>query len=174
VTAADLSFRTLTWFLDERRPDVRSVAGLDRNLMEDFAVWLSERPGLKGPLSVSSRRRRLGMLHMFFERSSTGTGPTPQPQSSVHRRPPLPTGLPAHSPRRQRRGQTDGPSPVRTRPPTPPGGGSPGPHRQARHELCDPAPDAVVDLGGRPWLRIAVGKLRNGRMIPLHLDVAPV
>jgi hypothetical protein len=68
VTAADLSFRTVTWFLDERRPDVRSVAGLDRNLMEDFAVWLSERPGLKGPLSVSSRRQRLGMLHMFFER----------------------------------------------------------------------------------------------------------
>jgi len=68
VIAADLSFRTLTWFLDERGSDVRSVAGLDRNIMEDFAVWLSERPGLKGPLSVSSRRQRLGMLHMFFER----------------------------------------------------------------------------------------------------------
>ena len=46
VIAADLSFRTLTWFLDERGSKVRSVVGLDRNLMEDFAVWLTERPGL--------------------------------------------------------------------------------------------------------------------------------
>ncbi len=50
VIAADLSFRTLTWFLDERGSKVRSVAGLDRNLMEDFAVWLTERPGLKRPV----------------------------------------------------------------------------------------------------------------------------
>ena len=39
-------------------------------------------------------------------------------------------------------------------------------------ELCDLAPDAVVHLGGKPWLRIPVGKLRNDRMIPLHPDVA--
>jgi integrase len=38
-------------------------------------------------------------------------------------------------------------------------------------ELCDLAADAVTEIGDNHWLRVPVGKLRNDRYIPLHLDV---
>jgi site-specific recombinase XerD len=173
VIAADLAFRTLTWFLDERRSHVRSAAGLDRNLMEDFAVWLSECPGLKGPLSVSSRRRRLGMLHMFFERIIDWDWPDAPARNPVFigDLPGRPDSMPkalddqdaaklmatAHAepdPRRRLVVEVLGRTGMRA------------------GELCELAPDAVVHLQGTPWLRIPVGKLRNDRMIPLHPEVA--
>src|ERR687898_716512 len=37
-------------------------------------------------------------------------------------------------------------------------------------ELCDLEADAVVRIGDGHWMRVPVGKLRNGRSIPLHPD----
>jgi site-specific recombinase XerD len=173
VIAADLSFRTLTWFLDERGSDVHSVAGLDRNLMEDFAVWLSERPGLKGPLSVSSRRQRLGMLHMFFERIIDWDWP-----GAPARNPVFIGDLPGRPDSMPKALDDEDAAKLMAR-----AQAEPDPRRRLvvevlgrtgmrAGELCDLAPDAVVHLEGKPWLRIPVGKLRNDRMIPLHPEVA--
>jgi site-specific recombinase XerD len=173
VIAADLSFRTLTWFLDERGSKVRSVAGLDRNLMEDFAVWLTERPGLKSRLSVSSQRQRLGMLHMFFERIIDWDWP-----DAPARNPVFIGDLPSRPDSLPKALDDDQAAKLMAK-----ARAEPDPRRRLvvevlgrtgmrAGELCDLAPDAVVHLGGKPWLRIPVGKLRNDRMIPLHADVA--
>ena len=174
VLAADLSFRTLTWFLAEQAPGVRSVSGLDRNVMEDFAVWLAERPGQKtGRLSVSSRRQRIGMLHMFFERIIDWDWPDAPARTPVFigDLPSRPDSMPKalddkDAAKLMARARIEG-----------------DPRRRlvvevlARTgmragELCDLEPDAMVHLSEEPWRRVPVGKLRNDRYIPLHPEIA--
>src|ERR687891_845384 len=68
VISADNALRLLArWLLD--RTEVRAVAEVTRDDIEDFKVWLAGRPGIKGqPLSANTQRQRLRMLRMFFER----------------------------------------------------------------------------------------------------------
>ncbi len=152
---------------------MRSVAGLDRNLMEDFAVWLTERPGLKGPLSVSSRRQRLGMLHMFFERIIDWDWPGAPGAIPVFigDLPSRPDSMPKALDDKDA-AKLMATARAEPRPPPSPRGGSPGPHRHAGGRTVRPGPRRRRAPRRQASCRIPVGKLRNDRMIPLHPDVA--
>jgi site-specific recombinase XerD len=68
VDVADLVLRQLAHWLLEHT-DHRTVAAIDRNDIEHFKVWLTEQPGMRGDgLSTSTRRQRLRLLRVFFER----------------------------------------------------------------------------------------------------------
>jgi len=68
VESADNALRLLArWLLD--RTDVRTVAEISRDDIEDFKVALAQRRGIKGQaLTANTQRQRLRMLRMFFER----------------------------------------------------------------------------------------------------------
>ncbi|MGH3839223.1 MAG: hypothetical protein ACRDSF_26525, partial [Pseudonocardiaceae bacterium] len=67
VESADNALRLLArWLLD--RTDVRTVAEISRDNIEDFKVALAQRRGIKGQLAANTQRQRLRMLRMFFER----------------------------------------------------------------------------------------------------------
>jgi len=172
VQAAENALRTLNRFLTERAPEVVSLAEINRDLLEDFTCWLAEQKGTSGTLSVSSRRQRIGMLRMFFERIIEWDWPDAPARNPVFygdlplRPEPLPKFLPDpdaaklmaaaradSDPRRRlvvemlsRTGMRAG-------------------------ELCDLAADAVVRIGDGHWLRVPLGKLRNDRYIPLHPEL---
>src|ERR687892_2863518 len=57
VVSADNALRLLArWLLD--RTEVRAVAEVTRDDIEDFKVWLAGRPGIKGqPLSANTQRQ---------------------------------------------------------------------------------------------------------------------
>lgn len=172
VDAAENALRTLARFLATQAPAVVSVAQIDRSLMEDFARWLTEQPGNDGTLSVSSRRQRIGMLRIFFERIiewDWDDAPARNPvfYGDLPLRPePLPKFLPdaeAAKLMAAAKAETD-------------------PRRRlimellARTgmrvgELCGLAADSMVRIGDGHWLRIPVGKLRNDRFIPLHPEL---
>jgi site-specific recombinase XerD len=85
VDSASLALRQLSrWLI--AHTEVRSVAGLSRNTIEDYKVWLADQlvPGGRR-VSVNTQRQRLRMLRVFFERiiewdwsESNGTGATRQ------------------------------------------------------------------------------------------------
>jgi Phage integrase, N-terminal SAM-like domain len=68
VDAADLVLRQLAGWLLEHT-EVRSVADIARGDIEDFKLWLRDRPGMRGEgLAQNTQRQRLRMLRVFFER----------------------------------------------------------------------------------------------------------
>jgi site-specific recombinase XerD len=68
IDVADTALRQLArWLLANTTAEM--VAGISRDHIEDFKVWLADRPGNGGGhLSANTQRQRLRMLRMFFER----------------------------------------------------------------------------------------------------------
>jgi site-specific recombinase XerD len=172
VAAADSVLRQFTcWLL--AATSVQAVAGVSRDDIEDFKVWLAARPGRGGGrLSASTCRQRLQTLRMFFERIIEWDWPDAPGRNPVTGGdiPPRPGPLPkfpgdrdaatlmaaaraAADPRDRlvmellaRTGMRAG-------------------------ELADLEADAVVRIGAGHWLRIPLGKLRNDRYVPLHPEL---
>jgi hypothetical protein len=69
VSGADLALRSLAGFLVEQTPEVRFIADIRRQHIEDFRTWLTDRPGYRtGRLTPATLAHRLGTLRMFFVR----------------------------------------------------------------------------------------------------------
>lgn len=172
IDAADNALRQLVRFLLDRT-DVRSVADVGRDHVEDFKVWLAQQPGNGGaPLAVNTRRQRLHLLRMFFERIiewDWDDAPRRNPVIAGDI-PPSPDPLPKFLDDRDAtkvmaaaRNATDPRDRLVVEVLARTG--------MRASELCDLDVDAVVVIGDHHWLRIPVGKLRNDRYVPLHPDL---
>jgi site-specific recombinase XerD len=172
VLAADLALRQFArWLLEHT--DVRAIAEIGREHVEDYKVWLADQPGIRGDgLSTTTQRQRLHTLRVFFERViewDWADAPTRNPiigRDIPPRREPLPKFLDdrdaarlmaaarsALDPRDRLVVEVLGRTGLRA------------------GELCDLDADAVVLIGDGHWLRVPVGKLRNDRYVPLHPDL---
>ncbi len=66
VDVADRSLRQLArWIV--ACTGIESAAGICRDDIEGFKLWLSSQRGMKGTLSASTHRQRLRTLRAFFE-----------------------------------------------------------------------------------------------------------
>jgi site-specific recombinase XerD len=172
VDVADSTLRQLARWLTANT-DVTVVAGIGRTHIEDYKVWLAAQPGSRGPtLAVNTQRQRLRMIRIFLERliewdSPDAPGRNPILHGDI---PPRPEPLPEFLTDRDAAAFM---AAARA-------------HRLPCYrivaemlagtglrasELCDLAADAVTQIGDGHWLRVPVGKLRNDRFIPLHLDL---
>lgn len=169
VIAADRALRGLAGFLIEHRPDLTSVAGIDRETIEDYKLHLARSVSAVGkPFATNTIRQRLRLLKVFFDRIIEWDWPQAPRRNPIILGdiPPRPDPLPkflddANATRfMQAAYQQD-------------------PFRRlcvlllARTgmrvgELCALDSDPVVQIGDCHWLRVPVGKLRNDRYIPLH------
>lgn len=168
IEATDGCLRRLgLWLIDTT--NVRAIAHIDRTTMEDFKVWLADQPGNAGGLSANSRRQRLQILRMFFERIIEWEW-----RDAPMRNPLFGGDIPASSDPLPRslddqqaaklmataRAATDARDRLvvellaRT--------------GMRAGEVCDLEADAVVRIGDGHWLRVPLGKLRNDRYVPLH------
>ena len=173
VDAADLSLRQFARYLIDHQPHIDTTAAVDRDVAEDFKVWLAAQPGHNGQgLSVNSRRQRLGMVRAFFERIIEWDWPdaparNPLILGDLPAKPePLPKFLTDRDAARLMAAAKSDPDPrrrlvvevlART--------------GLRASELCDLAADAIVRIGQAHWLRVPLGKLRNDRYVPLHPDL---
>ncbi|MGH2477820.1 MAG: tyrosine-type recombinase/integrase, partial [Candidatus Limnocylindrales bacterium] len=172
VVVADNALRQLgRWLITHT--DVDAVAGIGRDDIEDFKVWLAQRtvPGGK-KLSPNTHRQRLRTLRAFFERIIEWDWPDAPARNPVIGGdiPPRPEPLPKFLDDRDAaklmaaaRASTDPRDRLvmellaRT--------------GMRANELAELDPDAVVRIGDGHWLRIPLGKLRNDRYVPLHPDL---
>jgi site-specific recombinase XerD len=172
VECADRTLRQLAaWLLEYT--DVRTVADVGRGHIEDFKVWLNERPGIHGDgLAANTQRQRLRMLRVFFERIIEWDWHDAPARNPVIGRdiPPRPEPLPKFLDDREAarlmaaaRGATDPRDRLVVEVLARTG--------LRAGELCDLDADAVVLIGEGHWLRVPVGKLRNDRYVPLHPDL---
>ncbi len=169
VASADGALRIFArWLL--ANTCVVTVAGVTRDAIEDFKVYLASRRGVHGgPLSENTQRQRLRTLRVFFERIIEWDWADTPPRNPIlnwdlPKRPePLPKFLDdrdaakfmaaaraSRDPRDRlivellaRTGMRSG-------------------------ELVGLDADAVVRIGQGHWLRIPLGKLRDDRYVPLH------
>ena len=169
VASADGALRIFArWLL--ANTSVVAVAGVNRDAIEDFKVYLAARPGTRGgSLSENTQRQRLRTLRVFFERIIEWDWVDTPPRNPIlnwdlPKRPePLPRFLgdaeaakfmaaarASKDPRDRlitellaRTGMRSG-------------------------ELTGLDADAMVRIGAGHWLRIPIGKLRNDRYVPLH------
>lgn len=172
VEVADNSLRLLArWVV--AHTEIDTVAGVRRDDIEDFKVWLAGRPGVGGKkLSGNSHRQRLRMLRAFFERIIEWDWPDSPPRNPVIGGdiPPRPEPLPRFLDDRDAAKlmaaarASDDPRDrlvvellART--------------GMRASELADLEADAAVRIGDGHWLRIPVGKLRNDRFVPLHPQI---
>jgi site-specific recombinase XerD len=173
VDVTDNALRQLARFLLEAT-DVRAVTDVRRGHVEEFKRLLAAQPGVKGaPLAANTRRQRLQVLRMFFERIiewdwSDTPARNPVLAGDI---PPSPEPLPkclddtdaarvmaAARTADDERDRLVVELLART--------------GMRAGELCHLDVDAVVLIGEHHWLRIPVGKLRNDRYVPLHPDLA--
>jgi integrase len=171
VAAADGALRQLArWLLAST--GIESAAGIRRDDIEDFKVWLSEQDGTNGTLSANTFGQRLRMLRVFFERIIEWDWPDAPPRNPVlsgdmpPRPDPLPRFLDDRDAARLMAAARACPDPrdrlviellART--------------GMRAGELADLEADAVVLIGSAHWLRIPLGKLRNDRYVPLHPEL---
>jgi site-specific recombinase XerD len=172
VEVADRTLRQLAaWLLEHT--EVRTVADVRRNHIEEFKLWLAAQPGVRGDgLAPNTQRQRLRMLRVFFERIIEWDWSDAPTRNPIIGRdiPPRPEPLPkflddrdaarlmaaaraATDPRDRLVVEVLARTGLRT------------------GELCDLDADAVVLIGDGHWLRVPVGKLRNDRYVPLHPDL---
>ena len=82
VAAADGALRQLArWLLAST--SIESVAGIRRDDIEDFKVWLSDQDGTNGTLSANTFGQRLRTLRVFFERIIDWDWPDAPPRNPV-------------------------------------------------------------------------------------------
>jgi site-specific recombinase XerD len=169
VESADSALRQFArWLLEHT--EVRAVAEITRDDIEDFKVWLARRPGTKGKtLAPNTQRQRLRMLRMFFERLIEWDWPDAPMRNPIIGGdiPPRPEPLPKFLDDRDAakvmaaaRAATDARDRVVVEVLARTG--------LRAGELCDLDADAVVLIGDNHWLRVPLGKLRNERYVPLH------
>ena len=171
VAAADGALRQLArWLLAST--SIESVAGIRRDDIEDFKVWLSDQDGTNGTLSANTFGQRLRTLRVFFERIIDWDWPDAPPRNPViggdipPRPDPLPRFLDDRDAARLMAAARACADPrdrlviellART--------------GMRAGELADLEADAVVLIGAAHWLRIPLGKLRNDRYVPLHPEL---
>jgi integrase len=171
VAAADGALGQLArWLLAST--SIESVAGIRRNDIEDFKVWLAGQDGISGTLSANTYGQRLRMLRVFFQRIIEWDWPDAPPRNPVIGGdiPPRPDPLPRFP------GDRDAARLMAA------ARACPDPRDRlviellARTgmragELAGLEADAVVLIGAAHWLRIPLGKLRNDRYVPLHPEL---
>jgi site-specific recombinase XerD len=150
--------------------DLDSVAVVRRDDIEDFKVWLANKPHPRGgTISPETHRQRLRMVRSFFERIIEWDWPeaparNPVISGDIPKKPePLPRFLDDQDAAKlmtAARAATDSRDRLvvellaRT--------------GMRAGELAGLEADSVVQIGGNHWLRIPLGKLRNDRYVPLH------
>ena len=168
VDVAELSLRQFAqWMLSA---GLRSVAAVRRDDIEEFKVWLANKPHpCGGTISAETHRQRLRMVRSFFERIiewdwDDAPARNPVIAGDIPKKPePLPKFLDDAQAARfmaAARASTDPRDRLVV-------------ELLARTgmrvgELVTLEADAVVQIGGNHWLRIPLGKLRNDRYVPLH------
>jgi integrase len=172
IDVADTLLRQFAFWLLEHT-DVRAVAAVGRGHIEEFKVWLGEQSGARGDgLSASTRRQRLRMLRIFFERIIEWDWADAPARNPIIGRdiPPRPEPLPKFLDDRDAarvmasaRAATDPRDRLVVEVLARTG--------LRAGELCGLDADAVVLIGDGHWLRVPVGKLRNDRYVPLHPDL---
>ncbi len=169
VDVADNTLRQLArWLIDNTT--VRAVADVRRTHLEDFKVWLATHGGSTGkPMATNTRRQRLQVLRIFFERIIEWDWPDAPARNPIIAGdiPPSPEPLPKFLDDRDAarvmaaaRAGTDQRNRLVV-------------ELLARTgmrvgELCGLEADAVTLIGDAHWLRVPVGKLHNDRYVPLH------
>lgn len=100
VEAAEVTLRHLACWLLETQP-IRTVAGVARDDIEDYKVWLADQPGVAGDgLSSNTQRQRLRTLRALFERIIEWDWPDAPARNPILGRdlPPLPKFLDDRAP----------------------------------------------------------------------------
>jgi len=79
TNAAENALRQFArWMIADAGLD--SIAAVRRDDIEDYKVWLAARPRAGGQvITAETHRQRIRTIRQFFERSSSGTGPTRRP-----------------------------------------------------------------------------------------------
>jgi site-specific recombinase XerD len=169
VASADGALRIFArWLL--ANTCVVTVAGVTRDAIEDFKVYLASRRGVHGgPLSENTQRQRLRTLRVFFERIIEWDWADTPPRNPIlnwdlPKRPePLPKFLDDRDAAKFMAAARASKDPrdrlivellART--------------GMRSGELVGLDADAVVRIGQGHWLRIPLGKLRDDRYVPLH------
>ena len=168
VDVAENSLRIFAaWML---AADLDCVAAVRRDDIEDFKVWLANKPRPRGgTITPETHRQRLRMVRSFFERIiewdwSDAPARNPVINGDIPKKPePLPRFLDDAQAARfmaAARASTDARDRLVV-------------ELLARTgmrvgELVNLDADAVVQIGPNHWLRIPLGKLRNDRYVPLH------
>ena len=170
VSGADLALRSFAAFLIDTAPEVQTVAGVERRHIEDYKPWLARRPGrTREQVTTNTLAHRLGTLRMFFVRLNEWGW-----QDAPPRVPIIPGDLPRQDKPLPK--ALDDPSAAKflraaqTQP------------RELTRVVCEVllrtglrvgeftrlTADAVVLIGAGHWLHVPVGKLHDGRYLPLH------
>ncbi len=174
VAVIDTTLRQLAGWIIAHRPDVTSVAGIDRACIEGYKTWFAARPGYRGTTTMSKTTigMRIGHLRAFFERIiEWGYLDAPaRPPVFASDRPikdkPLPKFLDDAAAAAFMAAARNLPDPLdrllvevlaRT--------------GMRKGEMLGLRVDAVVQIGSAYWLRTPIGKLHTDRYIPLHPTV---
>jgi site-specific recombinase XerD len=147
-----------------------SAAAVHRDDIEDFKVWLANKPHPRGgTISPETHRQRLRMVRSFFERIIEWDWPdaparNPVINGDIPKKPdPLPKFLDDRDAAKFMTAARSSRDPrdrlvvellART--------------GMRVGELVNLEADAVTQIGPNHWLRIPLGKLRNDRYVPLH------
>jgi site-specific recombinase XerD len=168
--ACEQDLRDFALFVIGYDADLQGAADLARRHVEAYKTHLAGHRRSNGnPLAPATRRRRLGMLRMFFIRLTEWDWDDAPARVPIFlgdlpsKDEPLPKFLDdGRFAQLMRTVQAD-PDPLRrlvlellAR------------TGMRSSELCGLRADAMVQLGNTHWLRIPVGKLHNDRYIPLH------
>ena len=156
------------WMITDAGLD--SVTAVRRDHIEDFKVWLANKPHPRGgTISPETHRQRLRMVRAFFERIIEWDWPdapvrNPVINGDIPKKPePLPRFLDDQDAAKLMTAARAATDPrdrlvvellART--------------GMRAGELAGLEADSVVQIGGNHWLRIPLGKLRNDRYVPLH------
>ena len=170
VDNVEATLREFAGFAAERDPAARCVADLGRRHLEDYKLWLAERPAARGgPLHRHTIKDRLCALRGFFTRLIEWDIP-----DAPARVPVLPSDFPiadqplprflddAAAAKLLQAARADEDPFVRLTVEFLARTGL------RKGEYLALATDAVVQIGSAYWLHVPVGKLHTDRYIPLH------
>jgi len=170
VKGSELALREFALLITERHRDVMRVADLRRVHIEEYKMWLLERPAERGgSLHRHTVRDRLGKLGVFLRRLAEWDSDDCPARQLVFDSDlpiadtPLPRFLDDAAAAKLLAAARADPDPfarlavellART--------------GMRRGEMLDLTVDAVVQIGSAYWLRVPVGKMHTDRYIPLH------
>ena len=172
VDAAENALRQFArWMITDA--GLEAIAGVRRDDIEDYKVWLAAQPRAGGrTITAETHRQRIRTVRAFFERIIEWDWPdapsrNPVIGGDIPKKPePLPKFLDDRDAARlmaAARASTDPRDRLvvellaRT--------------GMRAGELAGLEADAVVQIGAGHWLRIPLGKLRNDRYVPLHPEL---